>query len=160
MELTMAIRKILDVKSENNALRRKARPVEKFDRRLSELLDDLRDTLSKADGAGLAAPQVGVLRRVAVVDVGSGAIELVNPVIVDRGGEADGIEGCLSVTGTNGYVIRPKWVRVEAFDRYGEKFTTEGVDFKARAFCHEIDHLDGILFTDRMHAVYEPDEED
>jgi peptide deformylase len=156
----MAIRKILDVSKENNALRRKSRPVEKFDKRLGELLDDLRDTLVKADGAGLAAPQVGVLRRVAVVDVGDGLVELVNPVIVERGGEADGVEGCLSVTGTNGYVVRPKWVRVEAYNRNGEKYTAEAADFKARAFCHEIDHLDGILFTDVMHAVYEPDEEE
>ncbi|HWP80514.1 MAG TPA: peptide deformylase [Candidatus Acidoferrum sp.] len=153
----MAIRKILDASKENNALRRKSRPVEKFDKRLADLLDDLRDTLYCADGAGLAAPQVGVLRRVAVVDIGDGLIELVNPVVVEKGGEADGVEGCLSVTGTNGYVIRPKWVRVEAFDRNGEKVSVEGTDFKARALCHEIDHLDGILFTDIMYAVYEPE---
>lgn len=156
----MAIRRILDVSNENNALRRKSRPVEKFDKRLCDLLDDLADTLEEADGAGLAAPQVGILRRVAVVDVGDGLVELVNPVIVDRAGEADGVEGCLSVTGTNGYVVRPKWVRVEAYNRNGEKFTVEGTDFKARAFCHELDHLDGILFIDLMHAVYEPDEPD
>ena len=155
----MAIRKILDVTQENNALRRKCRPVEHFDERTAQLLDDLIDTLTDADGAGLAAPQVGVLRRVAIVDIGDedGVVELINPVIVEKDGEEDAVEGCLSVEGVNGYVIRPQWVKVEAFDRNGEKFTVEAKGYKARAFCHEIDHLDGVIFTDIMHATYTPE---
>ncbi len=156
----MAIRKILDVAEHEETLSKKCRAVEKFDSRLDDLLDDMIETMQEADGAGLAAPQVGVLRRVAVVDVGDGVIELVNPVIVESEGEEDSVEGCLSVPGKYGYVIRPYRVKVKAQNRKGEHFEMVGEGFKARAFCHEIDHLDGIVFTKFIHADYEQDEEE
>ncbi len=143
----MAIRNIL--KQGEDALRKKCREVTAFNERLSQLLDDMKETLVFADGVGLAAPQVGVLKRVCIVDVGDGLIELVNPVITERRGEQRELEGCLSCPGKNGYTLRPMWVKVEAYDRSGKKFTVEGEGLKARAFCHEIDHLDGILFLDR-----------
>ena len=154
----MAIRNIL--KQGEDALRKKCREVTAFNERLSQLLDDMKETLVFADGVGLAAPQVGVLKRVCIVDVGDGLIELVNPVITERRGEQRELEGCLACPGKNGYTLRPMWVKVEAYDRSGKKFTVEGEGLKARAFCHEIDHLDGILYVDKMVREIFPDEEE
>ena len=146
----MAIRNILVVETDDAALRRHARKVEKFDDRLGELLTDMAETMKAGDGAGLAAPQVGVLKRCCVVDVGEGLIELVNPEIVSSEGEVTVIEGCLSVPDRAGRVVRPEKVKVKAQDRHGEPFEIEGEGMLAVCLCHEIDHLDGILYTDKM----------
>ena len=124
------------------------------------LLDDLAQTMYEANGVGLAAPQVGVLRRVVVVDVcdGSGLFELVNPVILEQSGTQDDIEGCLSVTNLNGTVRRPMNIKVRALDRNGQEQTYEAQGYLARAMCHEIDHLDGVLFTDRATDLFHPDD--
>ncbi|MDR1668359.1 MAG: peptide deformylase [Oscillospiraceae bacterium] len=143
----MGLRTIL--KGGDPALRKPSRDVTNFDKRLHILLDDLAETLEHAKGAGLAAPQVGVLRRVCFINIEE-PIELCNPRIVSREGEQEGAEGCLSVPGKTGIVKRPDKVVVEAQDRYGKRFTVEGEGFLARAFCHEIDHLDGVLYTDIM----------
>ncbi|MBQ6020405.1 MAG: peptide deformylase [Clostridia bacterium] len=131
-------------------LRKKSRPVEVFDEKLWKLLDDLRDTLGKAEGVGLAAPQVGVLRRAVIVDVGDGLLELVNPEIVFSEGCQHETEGCLSVPDRAGVTERPERVRVRAQNRDGNWCLYEGTGLKAQCFCHEIDHLDGILFVDRL----------
>lgn len=131
-------------------LYKKCREVECFDDKLSELIDDMIETMRKAGGVGLAAPQVGMLKRVVVVNVGDGNIELVNPVIVDASGEQREEEGCLSCPGQYAKTLRPMFVTVEAFDRFGKKVRYTGKALKARAFCHEIDHLDGILFKSRV----------
>ncbi len=135
-----------------DVLRKKCRPVTKFDDRLGELLDDLGETLLASDGVGLAAPQVGILRRVCVVNIRDkrGTIELVNPEIIAESGNQVGNEGCLSAPNEWCEVERPNKVTVKAFDRHGKEFTIKGEELAARAFCHEIDHLDGILFTDRV----------
>ena len=146
----MAIRNILVVETDDAALRRHARKVEKFDDRLGALLTDMAETMRAGDGAGLAAPQVGVLKRCCVVDVGEGLIELVNPEIVSSEGEVTVIEGCLSVPERAGRVVRPEKVKVKAQDRRGEPFEIEGEGMLAVCLCHEIDHLDGILYTDKM----------
>ena len=131
----------------------------KFDLRLWLLLRDMADTMYKAEGVGLAAPQVGILRRVVVIDVGQGLIELVNPRIISTEGEQAGSEGCLSLPGRQGYVVRPKKVTVEAQDRNGKLFRITGEDLLARALCHEIDHLDGVLYIDKMdHEIFQEDE--
>ncbi len=115
----------------------------------------------KAEGVGLAAPQVGILRRVVVIDVGDGLVELVNPEIIHTEGENGGAEGCLSIPGRQGYVVRPKKVTVRAQDRNGKFFEVTGEDLFARALCHEIDHLDGILYIDKMdHEITEDEQED
>lgn len=153
----MAIRII--VKEGEDVLRKKSREVTKFDERLWQLLDDMADTLyGSGNGVGLAAPQVGILRRVVVIDVGEGLIELVNPEIISRSGEQTGSEGCLSCPGEYGIVTRPKKVRVRAFDRHGKSYEISGEDLLARAFCHEIDHLEGRLFKDIATRMLEPDE--
>ena len=157
----MALRKILT--DEDPALHKKCRPVTNFDDRLGELLDDLKETLAHAHGAGLAAPQVGILRRcVIVVDANDQMLELVNPEIIWRSEETqDGLEGCLSVHGRWGEVERPARVRVRAQDRTGETFEVEGEEIVARCFCHELDHLDGHIFTeltDRLYTQQELDE--
>ena len=146
----MALRKIVEQGDE--CLNKVCRPVTDFNRRLHTLLDDMTETLADANGAGLAAPQVGVLRRVCVVmDEDSGEyLELVNPVIVDQKGEQTGLEGCLSVPGKWGIVTRPDVVRVRAQDRDGAWFEVEGEGLTARAFCHEIEHLDGHLFVEHV----------
>ena len=153
----MALRKIL--RQVDSALEKVCRPVEKFDRKLHWLLDDLRETLEEADGVGLAAPQVGILRRaVIVVDDQEQMIELVNPVIIRQEGEQDGWEGCLSVPGMYGKVRRPSSVTVRAQDRNGNFFEVSGGDMVARCFCHELEHLDGHLFvehTDKLYTVEE-----
>ena len=144
----MAVRKILHIGDET--LRRKARPVEIFDRRIHTLLDDMADTMYAAEGVGLAAPQVGILRRVVVIDVGEGIIELINPEILETEGEQINAEGCLSVPGRRGTVKRPKRVVVRAQDRHGKPFELTGEDFLAIAVSHELDHLDGVLYVDKM----------
>ncbi len=144
----MALRKI--VVEGDPVLKKKSRPVEKFDARLAELLDDMKQTLYSAQGVGLAAVQVGVLRRVVVVDVGDELLELVNPEIIEAQGEQRENEGCLSLPGKYGETIRPAVVKVKAQNREGKWCIYKGEDLKARCFCHEIDHLDGILFTERL----------
>ena len=144
----MGIRKILTDK--DPALHKICRPVEKFDWRLHKLLDDMADTLEEANGVGLAAPQVGILRRVVIVDTGDGLLELVNPTIIETDGEQEGPEGCLSVPGKYGLVKRPYYAKVRAQDRYGEWYEAEGEELIARCFCHELDHLDGIVYTEKM----------
>ena len=134
--------------------------MQKFDLRLWLLLRDMADTMYKADGVGLAAPQVGILRRVVVVDTGDGLVELINPEIIAREGEQAGAEGCLSLPGRQGYVVRPQKVTVRAQDRKGKPFEITAEGLKARAFCHEIDHLDGVLYIDVMdHEIFDEDKE-
>lgn len=142
----MAIRKIVTLGDE--VLRKKSRPVVKFDEKLWQLLDDMKETMEKADGVGLAAVQVGVLRRVIVINVGDGLIELINPEIIEVSGEQEGQEGCLSVPGRWGIVKRPDFVKLRAQNRKGQWRLYEGTGLKARCFCHEIDHLDGGLYID------------
>jgi len=144
----MAIRTI--IKSGDEVLKKVCRTQLTFDERLASLLDDMADTMYAADGCGLAASQVGILRRICVVDVGDGLIELVNPVIIEKKGVQEEQEGCLSFPGEYGTTVRPMKVKVRAQDRNGNTFTVEGEGLKARAFCHEIDHLDGIVFKDRL----------
>lgn len=132
----------------DDILRAKAQEVKRFDYRLARLLDDMAETMYDAEGVGLAAPQVGISKRVVVIDVGEGLIELINPKILETKGSQRGEEGCLSLKGKSGIVTRAQWVKVEAQDRDGEVFQLEGEDFLARAFQHEIDHLDGILYCD------------
>ncbi|MBQ9330432.1 MAG: peptide deformylase [Oscillibacter sp.] len=146
----MALRKI--VEQGEDCLTKVCRPVKEFNRRLHILLDDMAETLAEANGAGLAAPQVGVLRRVCIVlDMDSEEyIELINPEIIAQSGEQTGLEGCLSVPGKWGIVTRPDYVRVRAQDRNGAWFEVEGRDLTARAFCHEIEHLDGHLYTEHI----------
>ena len=144
----MGIRKIMTVKEP--CLHKVCRPVEKFDGKLHKLLDDMRETLLDANGVGLAAPQVGILRRVVVVDTGEEMLELVNPERLETSGEQEGAEGCLSVPGKYGLVKRPMVAKVRAQDRDGNWFEVEGEELIARCFCHEIDHLDGIVYTEVM----------
>ncbi len=143
----MAIRNI--VKLGDEVLRKTCRTQLQFDEKLATILDDMAETMYKAEGVGLAAPQVGILRRYCVVDVGDGLIELINPVIVEKSGSQTGAEGCLSVPERYDEVERPMKVTVRAQDRNGNNIVVTGEGLKARAFCHEIDHLDGILFIDR-----------
>ncbi|MBR7187982.1 MAG: peptide deformylase [Clostridia bacterium] len=145
----MAIRKIVEM-GKDDILRKHARKVEKFDKRLGVLLDDMADTMYEADGVGLAAPQVGILKRCVVIDVGEGLIELINPEILWSEGEVVDAEGCLSVPGRRATVARPEKVRVHAQDRKGSHIEVEGEGLLARCLCHEIDHLDGILYVDKM----------
>ncbi len=144
----MGLRKILT--DAEPALHKVCRPVEKFDRRLHKLLDDMRQTLAEANGVGLAAPQVGILRRVVIVDTGEEILELVNPELLETDGEQVGAEGCLSVPGKYGLVKRPYYAKVRAQDRNGDWFEAEGEELIARCFCHELDHLDGIVYTEVM----------
>ncbi|MCQ2353954.1 MAG: peptide deformylase [Clostridia bacterium] len=154
----MAKRKILT--DNDPTLRMICRPVEKITPRIITLLDDMLETMREADGVGLAGPQVGVLRRVVVVETEPGnPIELINPVIVDQSGEQEGGEGCLSLPGRSGCVRRPMHVTVKALNREGKEFTVEGSELTARAFCHEIDHLDGILYTDKALYMNDPEDE-
>ena len=144
----MALRKILT--DAEAALHKTCKPVTSFDAKLHKLLDDMRDTLVDSQGVGLAAPQVGILRRVVLVDTGDEILELVNPEILETDGEQVGAEGCLSVPGKYGLVKRPYWAKVRAQDRYGDWYEAEGEELIARCFCHELDHLDGIIYTQVM----------
>ncbi len=154
------VRKILTFGDET--LRKTSKPMQKFDLRLWLLLRDMADTMNKAEGVGLAAPQVGILRRVVVIDVGdeNGLIELINPEIIAQEGEQEGSEGCLSAPGRRGYVKRPNKVTVRAQDRKGKFFEITGEGLLARAFCHELDHLDGILYSDKEEYEIKDDEEE
>ena len=152
----MGIRKILTV--EEPALHKTCRPVENFDSKLHKLLDDMRQTLIDSEGVGLAAPQVGILRRVVLVDNGEEILELVNPEILETDGEQIGAEGCLSVPGKYGLVKRPYYAKVRAQDRNGNWYEAEGEELTARCFCHELDHLDGTLYIDVMDRELTPEE--
>ena len=144
----MALRKILTDK--DPALHKTCKEVTSFDRKLHTLLDDMRETLIDSGGVGLAAPQVGILRRVVLVDTGEEILELVNPTLVETSGEQEGPEGCLSVPGKYGLVRRPNYAKVRAQDRNGDWYEYEGEELIARCFCHELDHLDGIVYTEVM----------
>lgn len=139
-------------------LRKKSREVTEYNEKLWQLLDDMAETMYAADGVGLAAVQVGVLRRVVVIDIGDRLYELVNPEIVEESGSQEGAEGCLSSPNEYGQVKRPLEVTVNAFDRYGKPYQVKGKELLARALCHEIDHLNGILFKDRAFVMLEPEE--
>lgn len=153
----MAIRRI--VTQGDDRLGKRCRPVTDFNKRLHQLLDDMKDTLEEAQGAGLAAPQVGVLRRAVVIADGDGGmLELVNPEILEQSGEQTGPEGCLSVPGKWGMVTRPNFVRIRAQDRYGEWFEMEGEELMARCFCHETEHLDGRLYVEHIDRFLTEDE--
>ena len=144
----MGLRKILT--DQEPALHKTCRPITAFDRKLHKLLDDMQETLLQANGVGLAAPQVGILRRVVLVDTGEEILELINPTLVETDGEQIGPEGCLSVPGRYGLVKRPYYAKVKAQDRYGNWYEAEGEELTARCFCHELDHLDGIVYTQVM----------
>jgi peptide deformylase len=147
----MALRKILS--DREPALHKVCKPVENFDSKLHRLLDDMRETLIESGGVGLAAPQVGILRRVVLVDNGEEILELVNPTLLETDGEQEGPEGCLSVEGKYGLVKRPYYAKVRAQDRNGNWFEAEGEELTARCFCHELDHLDGIIYTEVMERL-------
>ena len=144
----MAIRNIR--KLGDDILRKKCRPVEVIDEKILTLLDDMAETMYEANGVGLAAPQIGILKRIVVIDIGEGLIEFINPEIVSVEGNIKDTEGCLSVPGKYGYVVRPAKVKATALNRDGEKFTIEGEGMLAKAICHELDHLDGIVFVDKV----------
>ena len=147
----MAIRIIRE--EEDPILRKISKKVEKIDEKIYQLIDDMAETMYHADGVGLAAPQVGILKRIIIIDIGHGLIELINPEIIESKGESCDTEGCLSLPGKSGDVIRPEEVKVKGLNRKGEEITIQGRDLLARALCHEIDHLNGILFTDRIKEI-------
>ena len=152
----MGLRKILTDKEP--ALHKVCKPVDTFDSKLHKLLDDMRETLIESGGVGLAAPQVGILRRVVLVDNGEEILELVNPTLVETDGEQEGPEGCLSIPGLYGLVKRPYYAKVRAQDRNGNWFEAEGEELIGRCFCHENDHLDGIVYTEVMERYLTEDE--
>lgn len=152
----MALRNI--VKEGDPVLTKKCRPVEKFDDRLASLLDDMYETMVAGNGVGLAGPQVGILRRIFVIDIGEGRLEFVNPEIIETSGKQESGEGCLSCPGEYGITIRPRFVTVKAQDRNGKEFTLEASDLLAKAICHENDHLDGILFKTHVIRMLDEDE--
>lgn len=144
---------------DDEVLYKNCKEVRKFDEKLAILLDDMYETMQKANGVGLAAPQVGILKRVVVIDIGEGRIELINPEITEKSGSQTGNEGCLSFPGVWGEVERPMKVKVKAFDRNGKEFELEGEELLARAICHECDHLDGVVFTSHVTKFVDLDEE-
>ena len=153
----MALRNIVTVG--DPVLTKKCRPVVKFDDRLAELIDDMKETMQNANGVGLAAPQVGILRRIVVVDAGDEIVELVNPEFVSKSEEEQtGVEGCLSLPGEYGIVTRPMYVTVRAQDRHGDWYEYDGEELVARCFCHEIDHLDGHMYTEIAEKMLTPEE--
>ena len=155
----MALRTILKKETDEEALRKKSRPVTKFDERLHGMLDDMVETLKDSGGVGLAGPQVGILRRIVVIEKEDGSIlELVNPVVIDEAGEQEGLEGCLSLPGIWGVVKRPMTVTVKAQDRFGNYYTDTESGLIGRCFVHECEHLDGILFVDRASRVMTEEE--
>lgn len=145
--------------STDDVLRKVCKPVKEITPHIITLLDDMAETMYDANGVGLAAPQVGVLKRVVVIDVGNGLLELINPVIVEAKGSQIGEEGCLSIPGFSAEVDRPAYVKVEALNRHGEPIVVEGTDLLAVALCHETDHLDGILYIDKALEQMEDEEE-
>jgi len=151
----MALRNIR--KDGDEILRKKSRNVDVIDDKVKELLRDMAETMYAADGVGLAAPQVGILKRIVVIDIGEGLIELINPAIVEQSGEQIEVEGCLSVPGLQGEVRRPEKVTVKALDADGKEITIKGEGLLAIALCHEIDHLDGILFIDKAIRLFKPE---
>lgn len=154
----MAIRNIR--KDGDEVLRKVSKEVDVINEKITTLLDDMADTMYQADGVGLAAPQVGILKRVVVVDAGDGLIELINPTIVNKNGEQVYMEGCLSIPGYYGEVTRPEEVVVEGLNRNGEKIRIEGTELLAVALCHEIDHLEGVLFKDKTEELLTSEEVD
>lgn len=152
----MALRQI--VKEGDSILRKKCRTITEYNQKLWDLLDDMKETLADAKGVGLAAPQVGILKRVVVIDVGEGPIEMINPEIVERKGEQEGMEGCLSIPGQWGICKRPEFVRVRYRDRNGDLYEIEGDGLFAVCACHETDHLDGILYIDNVIRMVDPSE--
>lgn len=144
----MALREIR--LSDDPILRKKSKEITEITDRIKILLDDMIDTMNEAEGVGLAAPQIGVLRRAVVIDVGEGPIKLINPIILETKGEEIDVEGCLSVPGRSGTVSRPEWVKIKFLDIDGNEKTMEGSGLLARAICHEIDHLEGILYIDKI----------
>ncbi len=156
----MALRNILKLDDAMDAeiLRKKSRPVEKIDERICTILDDMAETLYDSGGVGLAAPQVGILRRIVVIDIGEGLLELINPEIIETEGTQDGQEGCLSIPGKSGEVQRPNYVKLKALNREGQEVVYEGTELLARAFCHETEHLDGILYIDKATEIWEGEE--
>ena len=154
----MAIRNIVKDTDEYNMLHKKCRPVTDFNQKLWDLLDDMKETMYAAEGVGLAGPQVGMLRRVFVIDVGEGILEFINPEIIETSGEQDGSEGCLSFPGEFAQVKRANYVKIRAQDRFGKEFTMEGTELLARAMQHENDHLDGVVFKDRASRLLSEDE--
>ncbi|MBR4109383.1 MAG: peptide deformylase [Oscillospiraceae bacterium] len=152
----MGLRKILTDK--DPALHKTCKTVVNFDERLHKLLDDMKETLIESGGVGLAAPQVGILRRVVLVDNGEEILELVNPTLVETEGEQEGPEGCLSIPGLYGLVKRPYYAKVRAQDRNGNWYEAEGEELTARCFCHELDHLDGIVYTEVMERLLTEEE--
>ena len=143
----MAIRQIR--LSTDEILRKKSKEVKDITPSVLTLLDDMAETMYEANGVGLAAPQVGILKRIVVIDIGEGLIELINPVVVETKGSQIGSEGCLSIPGASAEVDRPEYVKVEALNRNGEKIVVEGTELMAVALCHETDHLDGVLYIDK-----------
>ena len=154
----MALREIRMYKDE--ILRKKSREVKDVNERIKTLAGDMAETMYKADGVGIAAPQVGVLRRIIVVDAGSGLITLINPEVVKSEGEQVGVEGCLSIPNVAGEVSRPQIVTVKGLNANGEPIEITAEDLLARVLCHEIDHLDGVLFTDKVIRYVDPEKED
>lgn len=151
----MATRKI--VLQGNELLGKKSKVVSVFDERLAELLDDMYETMLFNNGIGLASPQVGILKRVVVVEVDGIKLDMINPEIIAKSGQEDGVEGCLSVPNIQGYVTRPKSITVKAQNRFGEEYTLKCNGMLARCICHEVDHLEGVLFTDIMTGIYVPE---
>lgn len=158
----MAIRNIRQ--EGDDLLRKTSRPIKEMTPRINELIDDMLETMYAAEGVGLAAPQVGILKRLFVVDIGEGPVVLINPEILETDGEQTGPEGCLSVVGYQGEVTRPNYVKMKGFDRNMREITVEGTEFFARALCHEYDHLNGILYIDKvegeLYKVTDSDEDD
>lgn len=153
----MALRNIVEMGDE--ILRKKSKPVKELNERMKILIDDMIETMHHAEGVGLAAPQVGVLRRIIVIDIGEGPIVLVNPEILEMSGEQDGQEGCLSVPDMAGQVKRPDYVRIRGLNREGQEVEYEGRELLARAFCHEYDHLEGVLYVDKAEKIWDLEEE-
>ncbi|MFT3951962.1 MAG: peptide deformylase [Oscillospiraceae bacterium] len=154
----MALRKVIT--KEDELLRKKCKPVTAFDEKLAKLLDDMKETLYKENGYGLAAPQIAMLRRITVIDVGEGFLEVINPEILEQSGAQRGVEGCLSCPTQYGYVTRPDYVKFRAQDRNGNFYEKEARDLFARCVCHELDHLDGKLFLDIVEEMVEPEEDE
>ena len=146
------------IKEGDSVLRKKCRPVEEITPRILQLLDDMHDTLEKAQGVGLAAPQVGVLRRIVIVEIEDKKYEMINPEIIETQGKQEEIEACLSVPEKFGLVKRPQWVKVRATDRNGKVYEVSGNGLMARCFCHELDHLDGTLYIDKAIEMYDADD--